>query len=508
MQNATMTPKPVILCILDGWGLSDEVNGNAVALADTPNFDRLMKNCSRAKLTTHGPAVGLPKGQMGNSEVGHMNIGAGRVVEMDLVRIDRVTREGVFGKLPEVQDLVATVKAGSGRIHLLGVLSDGGVHGHIDHMTAAMGAFSKAGLDVLVHLFSDGRDVPPVSAAGYLERLQNELVSHTRIATLSGRFYAMDRDNRWDRVKPAFDAIVLAHGTRYPSASEALGAARAAELTDEFIEPSVIGNYAGFQDGDGVLMLNFRADRARELLSAIGDPNFSSFEIEGRPILSTIAGFTSYSDDHDLFVQSIFTKPDLTNTLAEWVSAQGKTQFHIAETEKYPHVTFFLNGGRETAFNGEDRYLAPSPQVATYDLKPEMSAEEVTDNLLSAISKRYDLIVVNFANPDMVGHTGDLEAAIKAVEAVDAGLGKMLNAVDKMGSAALICADHGNCETMIDPETGGPHTAHTTNLVPVVLYGASGQLQDGALCDVAPTLLNLMGLTQPPEMTGSCLRVL
>ena len=498
--------KPVFLCILDGWGLRESSEGNAVALANTPTYDLLMADCPNATLVTFGPDVGLPEGQMGNSEVGHMNIGAGRIVEMDLVRIDRVMREGTFGQMAEVQDFVSSTKSGSGRTHLLGVLSDGGVHGHINHIIATAKSLSDAGLEVLIHLFTDGRDVGPVTASPYLAVLEQSLPSTASIATVSGRYYAMDRDNRWDRVARAYSAMSAGDGQKFETAADVLANALAKDVTDEFVEPAVIGDYVGFADGDSLMITNFRADRAREILAAIGAPDFDGFDTGSRKALSAMAGFTSYSDDHDQFMMCVFTKPALTNTLGEWVAKHGKSQFRIAETEKYPHVTFFLNGGAEAISEGEDRYLAPSPKVATYDLQPEMSAPEVTENLTAAFGRGYDLIVVNYANPDMVGHTGDLDAAIQAVEAVDQGIATFLAAADAAGACGLIIADHGNCETMIDPETGGPNTAHTTNLVPIILYGAEGKITSGRLADVAPTLLDLMGLQKPEEMTGQCLR--
>ncbi|MEM9714978.1 MAG: 2,3-bisphosphoglycerate-independent phosphoglycerate mutase [Pseudomonadota bacterium] len=501
-----MSTTPVLLCIFDGWGLRDEAEGNAVKLAKTPVFDQLMTTCPNATLVTFGPDVGLPEGQMGNSEVGHMNIGAGRIVEMDLARIDRVMADGSFGAMAEVQEFVAATKAGSGTTHVMGVLSDGGVHAHIDHMIAAVKALAKVGLDIKLHLFTDGRDVAPVSAVGYLENLMSALPTGASVATVSGRYYAMDRDNRWDRVQRAYAAMVKGEAVQAVGPMAVLQQANANDITDEFIEPSVIDGYAGMSDGDSLLMLNFRADRAREILAAIGQPDFQGFETGPHPKLSAMAGFTSYSDLHDSFMSCIFSKPDLKNTLGEWLSSHGKSQFHIAETEKYPHVTFFLNGGREDPFPNEERYLAASPKVATYDLQPEMSANEVTENLITAMKDGYDFYVVNYANPDMVGHTGDLGAAIAAVEAVDTGLGQVLETAKTRGIAALICADHGNCETMIDPETGGPHTAHTTNLVPIILYNADGQIADGKLGDIAPTILDMMGLPKPDEMTGTCLR--
>ena len=498
--------KPVVLCILDGWGLRPETEANAVALGDTPNFDRIMKECPSDTLTTFGPDVGLPKGQMGNSEVGHMNIGAGRVVEMDLRRIEGVIERGEFADLPAIKRFVNAMQKSGGTAHLCGLVSDGGVHSHIEHMIAAAEAMSGASIPTVLHLFGDGRDVAPQSALRFLETLNSNLPSGVSIATLSGRYYALDRDNRWERVSTAYDAIVHAKGHVFETAEQAVQAAYDQGVTDEFIKPSTQVDYQGMVDGDGILFLNFRADRAREILAAIADPEFDNFDTGTRPVLAIASGFTEYSERHSTYMDCVFPSEQLTNTLGEWVEAQGRSQFRIAETEKYPHVTFFFNGGIEDASAHEDRYLAPSPKVATYDMQPEMSAAEVTKHLVSAVtSDKYDLIVVNYANPDMVGHTGDIEAAMAACAAVDQGLGHVIDAVQSVGGAMLVCADHGNCETMVDPITNEPHTAHTTNPVPVVLIGGAKDARlrsGGRLADVAPTLLALMGLPQPVEMTG------
>jgi len=502
------TPKPVVLCILDGWGLSERTEANAPVLADTPNFDRLMATCPNATLVTHGPDVGLPEGQMGNSEVGHMNIGAGRVVEMDLRRIDRAIETGAFATLPGVLRFVEKMKATGGTAHILGVLSDGGVHSHIAHMIAAAEALTGHGIPVAIHAFTDGRDVAPVSARSYLEALRRSLPVGAFIATVSGRYYAMDRDNRWERVQLAYEALARGKGITADTASDAIANAYDKGRTDEFIKPRVLGDYAGMKDGDGLLCLNFRADRAREILAAFADPDFDKFDTGRRPDFAIVSGFTEYSRRHSTYMDCIFPDERPANTLSEWVARHGKRQFHTAETEKYPHVTFFLNGGKEEPEAGEARYMAASPDVATYDLQPEMSAAEVTDHLVGAIRDGYDLIVVNYANPDMVGHTGDLKAAMAACEAVDAGLGRVLEALEEAGGAMIVTADHGNCEVMVDPETGGPHTAHTLNPVPVILVGGPGgaQLREGGrLADLAPTVLALMGLPQPGEMTGESL---
>lgn len=500
-------PKPVVLCILDGWGQSDIRDGNAPVLARTPTFDRIMRECPAAALITHGPDVGLPTGQMGNSEVGHTNIGAGRVVAMDLGQIDIAIEEGSFTRNPPFLDFVQRLRATGGTAHLMGLVSDGGVHGHLTHMIAAARGLDAAGVKVVIHALTDGRDVAPRSARGYLETLADALPPSVKIATLSGRYFAMDRDTRWDRVARAFDAIIRGEGQSEDSAIEAVDQAYARGEDDEFILPTVLDGYTGPKDGDGLFCLNFRADRAREIMSALGDPAFDAFEPAGRPEWAALMGMAQYSDAHAAFMTTMYRKPDLPNTLGAWVARHGLRQFRLAETEKYPHVTFFLNGGEEYPAEGEDRFMPKSPNVATYDLQPEMSCAEVTDHFVRAIEEDYDLIVVNYANPDMVGHTGDLSAAIAACEAVDAGLARVKAALERAGGAMLLTADHGNCETMIDPETGGPHTAHTLNPVPVALVGGPQgcRLRDGRLADLAPTILHLMNLEQPAEMTGKSL---
>ena len=499
--------KPVVLCILDGWGINPEVRGNAVALANTPNFDRVMATCPHATLTTFGPDVGLPTGQMGNSEVGHTNIGAGRVVAMDLGQIDLAVEDGSFAQNPALLEFIARLRASGGAAHLMGVVSDGGVHGHITHLKAAVQALTGAGIPVWVHAITDGRDVAPKSAQGFMADLLASLPAGARVATVIGRYWAMDRDSRWDRVQRAYDAMVNARGVAAPDAAVAVEQAYALGETDEFIAPAVIAGFPGARGGDGFFCLNFRADRAREVLAALGAPSFNGFERRHRTDWAMMLGMVDYSEAHNAFLHTAFPKRVLKNTLGEWVAAQGLRQFRVAETEKYPHVTFFLNGGKEMPEAGEDRVMPPSPKVATYDLAPEMSSVEVTDRLVHAIGAGYDLIVVNYANPDMVGHTGIVEAGVRAVEAVDSGLGRALAALEAAGGAMLLTADHGNCETMIDPVTGGPHTAHTLNPVPVALIGwpETVALRDGRLADVAPTLLHMMGLPQPPEMTGTSL---
>ncbi|MDG1736504.1 MAG: 2,3-bisphosphoglycerate-independent phosphoglycerate mutase [Paracoccaceae bacterium] len=501
-------PKPVVLCILDGWGKRDETGANAPALANTPNFDRIIANCPNAQLITHGPDVGLPSGQMGNSEVGHTNIGAGRVVAMDLGAIDLSIEDGSFFKNSSILDFTAKVRESEGIAHLMGLVSDGGVHGHINHILAAVKAVTDQGVAVALHAITDGRDVAPKSADRFIKELDERLPEGAYIATVTGRYFAMDRDNRWERVKTAYD--VITHGQAafsVDSANDAVELAYSRGETDEFVQATEIDDYSGIKDGDGLFCLNFRADRAREILRAIAEPEFGDFDVGSRPVLSALLGMVEYSDNHSTYMATAFPKRNIVNTLGAWVAKQGLRQFRLAETEKYPHVTFFLNGGVEVPEVGEDRFMPSSPKVATYDLQPEMSAPEVTAKFVEAIESGYDLIVTNYANPDMVGHTGDLQAAMKACEAVDEGLGQVLAALEKAGGAMIVTADHGNCEMMVDPETGGPHTAHTINPVPVALIGGplGASLADGRLADLAPTLLELMGQPKPDEMTGESL---
>ena len=507
-----MAPKPVVLCILDGWGKRDETGANAPALAQTPNFDRLMADCPNATLITHGRDVGLPTGQMGNSEVGHTNIGAGRVVAMDLGQIDLAVEDGSFFTNTALTDFIAQLQKTGGTAHVMGVVSDGGVHGHIEHVLAALQALSDAGVPTVLHAVTDGRDVAPKSADRFMADLINRLPQGVEIGTVTGRYYAMDRDNRWDRVSTAYHAMINASSSvTAPDGATAIAQSYAGDKLDEFIPATVIDGYAGASEGDGFFCLNFRADRAREILRAIGEQCFADFNTGTRPEWAALLGMVEYSTDHNTYMTTCYPKQKIVNTLGEWVAKQGKTQFRLAETEKYPHVTFFLNGGKETPEQGEDRAMPKSPAVATYDLQPEMSAPEVTEKFVAAIQQGYDLIVTNYANPDMVGHTGDLDAAIRACEAVDQGLGQVITALRDAGGAMIVTADHGNCETMTDPETGGPHTAHTTNLVPVILFGGPDGAtlrQGGRLADLAPTLLQLMGLEKPDEMTGNSLLVL
>ena len=503
-----MVPRPVMLVILDGWGERAGRQDNAVKLARTPNFDRLWATCPHAFLKTSGLDVGLPEGQMGNSEVGHLNIGAGRVVMQDLPRIGEAIRDGSLARAPALTDLIVALKASGGVCHLLGLVSPGGVHSHQDHALALARILSDHGITVLLHALTDGRDTPPRSAADYVRSVETGLPARARIATVIGRYYAMDRDNRWERVSKAYEAMVSGGGRAFASAGEAIAAAYADDVTDEFILPASIGGYTGMKAGDALICFNFRADRVREILASLLDPAFGGFERARQPHLAAAVGMTQYSTELDAFLATIFPPQSLANVLGQVVSDAGCKQLRMAETEKYPHVTYFLNGGEEAVYPGEDRIMVPSPKVATYDLQPEMSAPELTDKAVAAIASGvYDLIVLNYANPDMVGHTGSLPAAITAVETVDAGLGRIAEAIGARGGALLVTADHGNCEQMRDLETGGPHTAHTTNPVPVFLLGAHAPAlrEGGRLADLAPTLLALMRLDQPPEMTGRSL---
>jgi len=500
--------RPVMLVVLDGWGWREESADNAIRQAKTPAFDRLWQAGPHGFLRTCGRDVGLPDGQMGNSEVGHLNIGAGRVVVQDLPRIGDAIASGQLARAPVLVDFINKLKASGGTCHLLGLVSPGGVHSHQDHAVALAKILAEAGVSTRVHAFTDGRDTPPQSAGDDIKRFIAALPKSVAIATVCGRYYAMDRDKRWDRVAKAYNAIVEAEGPHFDDAPAVIAAAYADKKFDEFIVPATVGDYRGMKDGDGVLCFNFRADRVREILGAMLDRNFSGFPRQRVVRFAAAIGMTQYSDELDKLMQAIFPPQPLAHILGEVVADAGRTQLRMAETEKYPHVTYFLNGGREEPYRGEDRIMVPSPKVATYDLQPEMSAPELTDKAVAAIaSGKYDLIVLNYANPDMVGHTGSLPAAIKAVETVDAGLGRIADAIQKSGGALIVTADHGNCEMMRDPETGGPHTAHTLNPVPVLLVGARNRalVAEGRLADIAPTLLELMELPKPKEMTGASL---
>jgi 2,3-bisphosphoglycerate-independent phosphoglycerate mutase len=510
-MSESSRPRPVVLCILDGWGYREDCTDNALCKASMPVWRRLMESCPHALLDASAHAVGLPSGQMGNSEVGHMNLGAGRVVLQDLPRIDRAVADGSLAKSPLIAQFVAKLKASHGRAHLLGLLSPGGVHSHQDQLAALANILTGAGVDVVFHALLDGRDTPPRSALGYLDRFLGALEhkKDVEIGTVGGRYFAMDRDKRWDRVALAYDAIVQGRGIAASDARSAIEAGYARGENDEFIKPSVIAPYRGIPDGDGLVAGNFRADRMRQILDVLIDPDFDGFARKRHVRFAAFLGMVQYSDELATRIPALFPPESLSGTLGEVVAKAGLHQLRIAETEKYAHVTYFFSGGQEKPFEGEERILVPSPQVATYDLKPEMSAPEMTDKLTAAIaSGTFDLIVVNYANGDMVGHSGILAAAAKAAETVDRCLGRLERAVHDAGGLLLVTADHGNLEEMRDPKTGQPHTAHTTNPVPLVLVNGPAAvtgLEHGRLADVAPTILALMGLRQPAAMTGHSL---
>jgi len=511
----TSRPRPVVLCILDGWGerppAEDRPEDNAIERARTPVWHEFMRRWPHAHLDASEHYVGLPDGQMGNSEVGHTNLGAGRVVMQDLPRIDQAVADGSLAGLPALKDFIAKVKASGGTAHVLGLLSPGGVHSHQHQIAALAAILADAGLPVAVHGFLDGRDTPPKSAIGYIKQFHKDTVGHAalRLATITGRYYAMDRDKRWDRVEKAYRVLTAAEGETAADALKAVEAAYERGETDEFVVPTAIGDYPGMRDGDGLLFANFRADRIREIAGALLDPGFDGFRRDKRIEFAAAVGLTEYSEELNRFLETLFPPEDLHDTFGEVVAEAGMTQLRIAETEKYAHVTFFFNGGRETVFPGEERILVPSPKVATYDKQPEMSAPEVTDKVVAAIrSGRFDVVVLNYANTDMVGHTGDIPAAVKAVETVDACLGRLAKAVEAMGGTLVVTADHGNAEMMRDPKTGEPHTAHTLNPVPFIVVNppaAVSRIDNGRLADVAPTLLDILGLRQPAAMTGHSL---
>ncbi len=486
---------------------------NAIARARTPHWARFMAEAPHALIEASALDVGLPEGQMGNSEVGHMNLGAGRVVMQDMPRIDAAIRDGSLARNPALLNFLAALRASGGTCHLMGLISPGGVHSHQDEIAALARLVGEAGIPVALHGFLDGRDTPPQSALDYLQSLARATdgVAGPGLVTLVGRYFAMDRDKRWERVERAFRLIVDAEGLAAESAGAAVEVAYARGETDEFVQPTVIGSYEGLRDGDGILMGNFRADRAREILTALTDPAFDGFARARTPRLAACLGLTEYSAALATRMETLFPPEPLDRILGQTLAEHGKTQLRIAETEKYAHVTFFFNGGSDEAFPGEERILVPSPRVATYDLQPEMSAPEVTDRLVAAIDEgRFDFILVNYANGDMVGHTGQIDAAIRAVETVDTCLGRVAEAVTRAGGTLLITADHGNAEQMFDPATGQPHTAHTTNKVPLILVNGpewARGIADGRLADIAPTVLDLMALAQPGEMTGRSLLI-
>jgi len=503
-------PKPIVLCILDGWGTGEDAPDNAISQANTPNFDRFLRECPNSLLETSGLSVGLPEGQMGNSEVGHMAIGSGRVILQDLPRIDRAIKDGSLEKNPELIQFTEKLKNTGGSCHLLGLCSDGGVHAHINHIIALARMVAAAGIKVFIHAITDGRDTPPESALSFLEKLESDIQGNDliKIATVIGRYYAMDRDKRWDRVELAYNAIVSGQGQHKPTWETAIKDSYKTGKTDEFIAPAIIGQYVGAKDGDGVIMANFRADRAREIMEALTDPKFTGFQRTKTINFKARLGMVGYSEKLDKLMPALFRPEKIENILPEIISAAVLKQLRIAETEKYAHVTFFFSGGREQEFPGEERILIPSPKVATYDLQPEMSAPEVSEKLVAAIdSGKFDFIVCNFANADMVGHSGNFAATKKAIETIDKALGKIATALDKTGGTMLITADHGNAEQMHDEENHSYHTQHTLNPVPFIIYGLHRKisLKNGSLPDIAPTILEIMGLPKPKEMTGTSL---
>jgi len=509
-MNSQPRPRPLVLCILDGWGERAKADDNAIETARAPNWRRLISRWPHAQLQASEHYVGLPDGQMGNSEVGHTNIGAGRVVLQDLPRIDAAIAEGDLAGMPALRDFIDQLKASGGTAHLMGLMSPGGVHSHQHHIAALGHLLAEHDVPVAVHAFLDGRDTPPKSAASYMGEFEKEVagLQDLRVATVCGRYYAMDRDKRWDRVEKAYRAIAGGIGRSANDPVQAIEAAYAGGETDEFVEPTIVAGYRGMRDGDGLLIANFRADRVREIATGLLDPDFSGFVREEKIAFVAALGLIEYSAELNRFLGVLFPPDDLSDTFGELVSRAGLKQLRLAETEKYAHVTFFFNGGRETVFPGEERILVPSPKVATYDQQPEMSAPEVTEKAVEGVrSDRFDVIVLNYANTDMVGHTGRIDAAIKAVETVDACLGRLSEAVEDVGGTLVITADHGNAEMMRDPETGEPHTAHTLNPVPFVVVNppAPVRIRDGRLSDVAPTLLDILGLPKPAVMTGHSL---
>lgn len=512
-----MSKKPIALIIMDGFGYNHKDYGNAIRAAKTPNIDRLLANYPHTLIGASGMDVGLPEGQMGNSEVGHTNIGAGRIVYQELTRITKSIKDGEFFSNEAFTAAVENCKKNDSALHLFGLLSNGGVHSHNSHLYGLLELAKKAGLTkVYVHCFMDGRDVPPTSGADFVAELEEKLkeIGVGKIATVMGRYYAMDRDNRWDRVEKAYAALVYGEGNEAADAVEAIQASYDNDKTDEFVIPTVIkkdGQPVGtVKANDSVIFFNFRPDRAREITRAMCDPEFTGFERRNGVFPLTYVCFTEYDETIPGKIIA-FHKEEITNTFGEFLAANGLTQLRLAETEKYAHVTFFFNGGVEVPNKGEDRILVKSPAVATYDLQPEMSAPEVGEKLVEAIkSDKYDVIIINFANPDMVGHTGVQEAAIKAVETVDTCVGNAVAALKEVDGQMFICADHGNCEQLIDYETGEPYTAHTTNPVPFILvnYDPAYTLREGGcLADIAPTLIEMMGMEQPAEMTGKSLLI-
>ncbi len=500
--------KPILLCILDGWGIGKkDVNLNAIFKANTPNYDSILANYPNSKLGTSGLDVGLPDGQMGNSEVGHMTIGSGRVIYQDLPRINKAIESNELEKHPYLKSLIKNCKENNKPCHLLGLLSEGGVHSHQDHITYLAKIIANHNITVKIHAFLDGRDVEQKNSLKAITKFENEIKDfpNIKIATISGRYYAMDRDNKWDRIKLAYDSIIKAKGNTATNAIEAIEKSYQENITDEFLIPTTINNFNGINDGDALLVANFRADRIRQISHALLDPNFEEFETKNLKFCSKVA-MTRYSKDLDKYYSILFPKIEVKNSLGEILQQNNLKQLRIAETEKYAHVTFFFSGGQEKEFEGEERILIKSPNVATYDLKPNMSANQVGESLKTAIeSNKYDFIVVNYANPDMVGHSGVFNAAVNACEIIDNQLNILKDTILKQDGLMLVTADHGNIEKMIT-KNGKPHTAHTTNPVPFILIGndvSNFTLKDGTLADITPTILNLMTIKKPQEVTGN-----
>ena len=501
-------PKPLMLCILDGWGYREEItDDNAIVVANTPVWDRMLKQYPHGLIDTYGKFVGLPDGQMGNSEVGHMNIGAGRVVMQDLPKIEHHVENNTLKDQPNLVKFIKALQESKGVAHLLGLVSPGGVHSHQRDIAALAKIFDDAGVPVRIHAFTDGRDTPPDSGKGFLTKLRDDIkgLKDCRIVSAAGRYYAMDRDNRWERVQKAYDTIVAADAPRFDNALDGIQACYDKDVTDEFVEPFIIGDYAGMNDGDGAIFANFRADRVREITDAMFNSAFKGFERKKIVKFSGKLGMTEYSSEHMAFMDAVFPHEEVHNVLGEIISRAGMKQLRIAETEKYAHVTYFFNGGNETQFEGEDRVLIPSAKVATYDLKPEMEANAITDKLVEVIeANTYDVIIVNYANGDMVGHTGKMEAAVKTAEVIDACLARLENTMLKVGGAMLVTADHGNLEKMKD-ENGNPYTAHTVGKVYCIYVGGDKTIKavkDGALKDLAPTMLDILSMDKPAEMSG------
>jgi len=505
-----MANRTHILCIFDGYGYRDSKSYNAITIETAPYFYSVWEKYPHSLIKTGGEDVGLPEGQMGNSEVGHMNLGAGRVVYQELPKINRSIRTGEISSNPQLCKFIESLKKSGGACHLMGLVSAGGVHSHEDHIVGLAKVVADAGVPVLLHYITDGRDTPPQSAIESLPKVADKIaaIKGAKSASVCGRYWAMDRDNRWERVEKAYNLYTRGVGEGFTNVAKALEASYQADKNDEFVEPIVLPDFKAMKDGDGILFANFRADRARQILTAFLDGKFADFNRDVVVKFEAALGMVQYSSELAKLMDAIFPPSEIQESLGEILSKQGMKQLRLAETEKYAHVTYFFNGGNEAVFEGEDRVLVPSPKVATYDLQPEMSADEVTKHLLEAInSKKYDLIVVNYANGDMVGHTGILDAAQKAVKTLDKALKQIVDAVVATDAVMILTADHGNCEEMLDEKTGVAHTSHTLNLVPAVLINEKSgkKLKDGKLADIAPTILSLMGLTKPAAMDGDVL---